>query len=209
MRSSPLPSWKFVFGFLLAALVESSAFCQAPIDRSLNLLTNGDFQQGMDGWELLSFGHQGQATVVAPGKGLQDALKPVGSQGAAATDPAEVNNGKPSLKIENISDDDTAVNQKVKVKPATRYRLSGWIKTKSVEWKQAKGKRGASLCIMGGFESSEPIGKTKGWTHVYYEVASGTRSELVIGARLGMYASPVRGTAWFSDLSLTEIGPSH
>jgi hypothetical protein len=207
MKHAPGTPWKFVFGFLLAALVQSSAFCQAPIDRSLNLLTNGDFQKGMTGWELLSFGHQGQATVLEPGKGLQDALKPAASQGAAPTDPADTHDGKPSLKIENISDDDTAVKQKVTVKPATRYRLSGWIKTKSVEWK-AKGKRGASLCVMGAFESSEPIGRTKGWTHVTYDVASGTRSELFIGARLGMYASPVKGTAWFSDISLTELGPS-
>jgi hypothetical protein len=193
---------------LVVALVQNSSFGQAPLDPNLNLLTNGDFTQGTTGWEFLSFGHQGKATVLAPGKGLEDALKPVAPQGEAPTDPTEIHDGKPSLKIENITDDDTALKQKVKIKPATRYRLSGWIKTKSVEWKLAKGKRGASVCIMGGFDSSEPIGKTKGWTHAIYEFSSGTRSEIFIGARLGMYASGVRGTAWFSDITLTEVGPA-
>jgi hypothetical protein len=207
MNGGPRISRQFLFGILFVALLQVSGFGQAVQDPNRNLLSNSDFQQGMTGWELLSFGHQGKATVVTPSNGLQDALKPIGAQGAAPVDPAEIYNGKPSLRIENISDDDTAVKQKITVKPATRYRLSGWIKTKSVEWK-AKGKRGASLCIMGAFESSEPIGKTKGWTHVNYEFSSGTRTELFIGARLGMYASPVKGTAWFSDVTLTEVGPS-
>lgn len=208
MKRDPKISWQFFLGILLVALMQGSGLGQAPLDPNLNLLTNGDFLQEMTGWELLTFGHQGKATFVAPGKGLEDAIKPAGSPGAALTDPAEIHDGKPSLKIENIALDDTSLKQKVKVKPATRYRLSGWIKTKSVEWGLAKGKRGACLCLMGGFEASEPVGKTKNWTHVSYDFSSGTRAELVIGARLGMYASPVKGTAWFSDVTLTEVGPS-
>jgi len=65
---------------------------------------------------------------------------------------------------------------------------------------------GACLCLMGGFEHSEDVIRTKGWTYIKYEFSSGTRSEVVIGARIGMYATPVKGTAWFSELSLVEIG---
>jgi hypothetical protein len=141
---TPRTLWRLLFGFLLAAAFQSPAFCQAPLDPNLNLLTNGDFKKDLTGWELLSFGHQGQATVLTPGQELQDTLKPR-APGSAALDPADIHDGKPSLKIENISDDDTVLKQKVQVKPATRYRLAGWIKTKSLEWKAAKGKRGATL----------------------------------------------------------------
>jgi hypothetical protein len=65
---------------------------------------------------------------------------------------------------------------------------------------------GASLCLMGGFERTDSVLRTKGWTYVTYEFSSGTRSEVVVGVRIGEYATPVKGTAWFSDISLVELG---
>ncbi len=200
-------SWKVFAAFLISAFVHSAAWCQQSPDAKANLLTNGDFKKGMEGWELLSFGKQGQANVVKPEDVMVDGLKPRAA-GQPAPDPTEIRDGKPSLKIDNMNPDDTAVKQKVTVKPATRYRLSGWIKTKGVEAKNMMVKKptGASLCLMGGFEKSEDVLRTKGWTYVKYEFSSGTRSEIVVGARIGIYATPVKGTAWFSDISLVELG---
>jgi len=212
MKLFPLLSRKLIFAFSLAVFVQPSAFCQAPLDPNLNLLTNGDFKKGTEGWDLHAWAGQGQAAVAQPGQALADQLKPTGAPGQPAPDPAETHDGKPSIRLENISYDDAALWQKVKVKPATRYRLSGWVKTKSVEWKEKNmkdfnQKRGACLCIQGGFEKTDAIGRTKGWTHLDYEFSSGTRSEVTVGARLGFYSSPVKGTAWFSDVSLVELGP--
>jgi hypothetical protein len=207
MKLTPRNLWKLLAALLILALIQSTGWSQQSPDPSQNLLTNGDFKQGLTGWELLSFGKQGQATVVQPGEVLTDGLKPR-PLGEPAPDPADIRDGKPSLKIDNMNPDDTAVKQAVKVKPATRYRLAGWVKTKNVEAKNMMVKKptGACLCLMGGFEKSENAIRTKGWTYLSYEFSSGTRSEIVVAARVGHYATPVKGTAWFSDLSLVELG---
>jgi hypothetical protein len=209
MVSFPRNSWKTLLGFLVTAAFQSSGFSQGVVDTSLNLLTNGDFKNGTTGWTVHAWGSQGQVSVVEPGKVLVDGLKPQ-ALGQAAPDPTDVHEGKPSVKIENPSPDTTIFKQKVKVKPATRYRLSGWVKTKGVEAKQMKGKPpGASLCITGGFEKTENIIRTKGWTHLTFDFSSGTRSEMEVGPALGYYSSPVKGAAWFSEVSLVELGPAH
>jgi len=200
-------SCKLLGALLISALIPSTGWSQQSVDPKSNLLINGDFSKGLDGWELISFGKQGTATVVKPEEVLVDGLK-APAPGQAVPDPTEIHNGKPSLKLENLSPDDTAVKQKVTVKPRTRYRLAGWVKVKGLEAKNMRVKKptGASLCIMGGFEHSEDMIRTKGWTYIKYEFSSGTRSEVVIGARIGMYATPVKGAAWFSELSLEELG---
>ncbi len=207
MNFTPRNLWKLLAALLILAGLPSVGWSQQPVDPQQNLLTNGDFKKGLDGWEVLSFGKQGKATVVQPEAVLTDGLKPQ-ALGQPAPDPTEVHDGKPSLKIDNMNPDDTAVKQKVQVKSATRYRLAGWVKTKSVEAKNmmVKHPTGACLCLMGAFEKSADVIRTKGWTYVTYEFSSGTRSEIVVGARIGFYATPVKGTVWFSDLSLVEIG---
>jgi hypothetical protein len=204
----PLPgSWTFVAALLISALIPTLAWSQQSPDAKSNLLTNGDFKKGMEGWELLSFGKQGQATVVKPEEVLVDGLKPR-APGQPVPDPTEIHDGKPSLKLDNMALDDTLVKQKVAVKPATRYRLAGWIKTKNLEAKNMTVKKpnGACLCLMGAFEKSENVLRTKNWTYMTYDFSSGTRSEIVVGLRIGFYAGPVKGSAWFSDISLVELG---
>ena len=207
MKLIPGHSWKLLGALLVTACIHSTGWSQQPVDPKSNLLTNGDFSKGTDGWELLSFGKQGTATVVKPEDVLVDGLK-VRAPGQPAPDPTEIHNGKPSLKIDNMTPDDTSMKQKVTVKPATRYRLAGWMKVKNVEAKNMMVKKptGACLCLMGAFEKSEDMIRTKGWTYIKYEFSSGTRSEVVVGARIGIYATPVKGTAWFSDISLVELG---
>lgn len=207
MKITPRNSWKLLLALLIAAFIQSAGWSQQSPDAKSNLLTNGDFKQGMTGWELLSFGKQGQATVIPPEAVMVDGLKPR-APGQPAPDPTEIHDGKPSVKIDNMNGDDTSVKQKVTVKPATRYRLSGWIKAKGVEAKNMTVKKptGACLCLMGAFEKSEDVIRTKGWTYIKYDFSSGTRSEIVVGARIGFYATPVKGTAWFSDISLVELG---
>ena len=207
MKLNPRNAWKAFVALLISALIQSTGWSQQAPNTKLNLLTNGDFKQGMTGWELLSFGKQGQATVVQPEAVMVDSLKPRAA-GQPAPDSTEIHDGKPSIMINNMAPDDTSVKQKVTVKPATRYRLTGWVKTKNVEGKNMTAKKptGAGLCLMGGFEGSASIVRTKGWTFLTYDFSSGTRTEIVVGARIGEYATPVKGTAWFSDISLVELG---
>ena len=55
------------------------------------------------------------------------------------------------------------------VKPKTRYRLTGYIKTKDVV---VKG-NGATLSLEGGFEHTESITGKQAWKKVFFEFDSG------------------------------------
>ena len=149
-----------------------------------NLLANGSFEKGLDGWNLQAF----------------DKI------GTAAPDTVELRDGRPTLRIQSSKGDDTFVTQKVNVKPNTRYRLSGYIKTKDIVPDDRKNKAGANLSLSGGFEHPEHIQKTNPWAKVQFEFDSGGKTEITIGPRLGHYSSKVAGTAWFADLELVEIG---
>ena len=48
--------------------------------------------------------------------------------------------------------------------------------------------------------------KTKGWTRVAVDFVSGREPEIELGPRLGHYSALTMGTAWYSELTLTELG---
>ena len=50
------------------------------------------------------------------------------------------------------------------------------------------------------------MSKDKTWTKVSHEFSTGEEKEIGIGARLGFFSTPVIGTAWYSDISLTKLG---
>jgi hypothetical protein len=147
-----------------------------------NLLTNPSFEDGQTGWEFHPHEKRGTATV----------------------DTVEKHEGKNSIRIENPAGDDSFLRQAVAVKPKTRYRFTGYIKTKDVVVKGS----GAVLCLEGGYEKTESITGKKGWTKVSFEFDSGVAETVKVGPRLGYYSSMAMGIAWFDDLQLVEIGPS-
>jgi hypothetical protein len=150
-----------------------------------NLFKNPNFENGTEGWRITAWGKTGTMTI----------------------DDTEKHNGKPSLRVENPTPQHTLVNQKVAVKPKTRYLLAGYIKTKSVEPPKRGQNEGAELMVTGGSRRTEPVSKTTGWKRVTYSLATlDGETEMVVGISLGHYGSPVKGTAWFSELSLTEVG---
>ena len=150
-----------------------------------NLFQNPNFESGTDGWKISAWGKTGTMTV----------------------DKTEVHNGKPTLRVENPTPQHTLVNQKVAVKPKTRYLLTAFIKTKDVEPPKKGQKEGAELMVTGGWRRSTPVSNTSGWTKVSYTLTTlDGETEMVVGMSLGHYGATVKGAAWFSDLSLTELG---
>jgi hypothetical protein len=147
-----------------------------------NLLTNPSFEDGQTGWEFSSWNKRGSVSV----------------------DTTEKHDGKSSIRIENAAGDDSFLRQAVAVKPKTRYRLSGYIKTQDVVVKGS----GAVLSLEGGFEKTESITGKKGWTKVSFEFDSGASETLKVGPRLGHHQSQAMGVAWYDELSLVELGPS-
>ncbi len=128
------------------------------------------------------------------------------NKAAAAIQSDEAKEGKKALVIRSPEADDARYTQKVAVKPATRYLLSGWIKTKEVVLGEKEGRMGANLSLDGGFEASAPLVGTNDWTYVTLVFDSAKRSEVTVCARLGFYSSTAKGVAWFDDLCLVELG---
>jgi hypothetical protein len=82
------------------------------------------------------------------------------------------------------------------------------VKTKDVAVAEKGGATGATLGVFGRFESSESLVGDQGWTYLSLVFDSGRQSEVEVGPRLGHNGSVARGSAWFDDLVLLELGPS-
>lgn len=157
---------------------------KAAPEKGPNLLANGNFEDGIKGWELIAFG----------------------KKGTMAIDTKELFVGKPTLRIDNIEGDHSFVRQILKGKPNTRYRLTGYIKTMNVEPVRESGKEGAVVMIGMVTDTSEPLQKTTPWTRVSVDFTPEHPEEIRVGPSLGTYGRPVTGTAWFSGITLTELG---
>ena len=160
----------------------SPSFTESSISHHDNMLTNGSFEKGIEGWAFNTNHHTGEA----------------------AWDQVETREGKPSLRITNGGVDDSGAKQKITVKPGTRYRLSGYIKTKGLQPEKPKGKYGA--CIVAGSSRTPSVLGTKSWSKVTIDFDTFHETEIEVGPHLGDFFDHESGTAWFSDLSLVEIG---
>lgn len=156
---------------------------RATVNGTNNLLANPSFEDDQTGWTFTSVNRRGTATV----------------------DTKESRDGKSSIRIENALEDDSFLKQTVTVKPLTRYRFTGWVKTKDVAPKVTD-HSGAALSLDASFEHTESITGSKNWTEVSFEFDTGNVDSVRVGPRLGQRATA--GTAWFDDLSLVEVGPA-
>jgi putative membrane-bound dehydrogenase-like protein len=151
-----------------------------------NLLPNGDFSEvnagKPAGWtDLRTYGGTSEGVKVTASPSGRD-----GSMGLA-------------ISSANVSDSGVAVT--VAVKPHTRYRLAGWIRTKDL--KPSGTSPGAMLNIHGG-PVTQGVTGTGGWTQVATEFDSGDRSEVLVHCLFGGYGGAT-GSAWFDDVSLIEL----
>jgi hypothetical protein len=146
-----------------------------------NLIRNGDFIRGLEDWDGVSYKGNGKAQF--------DKIVPY--------------QGEATLRLESALADHTMANQKVAVKPKTRYRLTAMVRTDGIVFRE-KGKDGACLGIRGSFEKSEPFPATSDWRLIAFDFDSKDRTEVEIGPHLGWHASMVKGTAWFAEVTLVE-----
>lgn len=158
-----------------------------------NLLANGSFEKGTGRWEMTTWNREVESKMVMDKKVLF--------------------HDKATLRVTNPALNDTHIAQKVKVKPGTRYLMSGFIKTQDI--KDAKGNTGGipgvkvqgggGLSVSGKERSATSFVITDTWTEVSREFKTQDETEVVFECRLGYYSGPVTGTAWFADISLTEV----
>ena len=184
MRLSPPRTWSALLAAVAGLMMAGSiAFAQEGTN-SKNLIINGTFEKGMEGWTFDPHGKKGTATV----------------------DQNEKHLNRPSLRIDNTEPDDSHIKQKVTVEPETRYRLEAYIKTKDVLPAKRDSRGGACIDLEGTWQTSQKVSKTHSWTKVSHDIVTGSETEVEIGGRLGFWSDACAGTAWFADFTLVKIG---
>jgi len=167
-------------GLVMSAFISATPAARAQ-EKPHNLFTNPNFENGLDGWTVKN----GTTAVI---------------------DPAEKRGNFPSLRIDNAAGADSFVTQKVPVTPNSRYRITAYIKTQHVLSVQRGGKSGACIAVLGGFKSTPAFYGNKSWAKVAFDFVAGQETEIDIGPRLGMYSGLVTGTAWYSELTMVDLG---
>ncbi|QTN32972.1 ThuA domain-containing protein [Akkermansiaceae bacterium] len=166
-------------GVLLAAAEDPTAQAvQAPV----NLLVNPGFSDGATGWTLRAYN-------VARPDAVEITTTPDGRNG-------------PSLRIKSDIRADVGAGADVKVKPNTRYRLGGWVRTEGLK---NHGGRGAMLNVHTTEGNTKAISGDTEWTELSTEFSSGNRDSILVHCLFGGYGGS-NGTALFDDLYLHEIG---
>jgi Carbohydrate binding domain len=149
-----------------------------------NLLKNPNFEDGTAAWGFFTWGKNGTMQI----------------------DPNELHDGKPTLRVENFDACHSFVRQIVQGKPNTRYRITGYIKTKDVE-PAKEGQQSGAILMVGRMSVYTPaLEGTKSWTKVTADFSTEDDGEIRIGPSLGADATFATGTAWFSELKLIELG---
>jgi mono/diheme cytochrome c family protein len=111
-------------------------------------------------------------------------------------------NGTPGLALSSATksvDGGAVVN--LRVKPATRYKLSVWAK--AVNLRPVGEGLGAMLFCEGGDRSNSVKGDSD-WTLLSTELETGDRSRLLVHCLIGAFGGAT-GTVIYDDISLIEI----
>lgn len=146
----------------------------------------------------------------------RDPAAPLGWELATAAGTAEIGladigrGGKHSLRLTGTGDGvDASATRRVRVKRHTRYELAGFIRTEGVT--VASGALGAYLRVA-AFPAARRVATpalkdTMAWWPARVAFDSGTLDEIVIACALGG-GGLARGTAYFDEIVLTDLGPT-
>jgi alpha-N-arabinofuranosidase len=106
--------------------------------------------------------------------------------------------GKNSIKISSAEGADASWMTVVALRPFSRYRLSGWIKTENLEPGTS---RGALINFHGTEVRTSAVSGTRDWTRVEVVFESEANDGLSLNCLFGGWGK-AKGTAWFDDLRL-------
>ena len=110
--------------------------------------------------------------------------------------------GSRSVAISSEKGADASWIAAVPIRPYSRYRLSGWIKTESLVPGTS---RGAQLNINGEGEwRTPPVTGTQDWTQVEVEFDAGANDALEVTCLFGGWGRAT-GKAWFDDVELVRL----
>jgi hypothetical protein len=117
----------------------------------------------------------------------------------------EAHSGAKSFSIANLDDNDAWLIQEVKVEKNKVYRLGYWLR---IDRPLEKKTGGANISVINGIYSSPEFFDTRGqWE--YHEAYVRTREispeVLQVALRLGGYANPNKGQAYFDDVIMEAV----
>jgi alpha-N-arabinofuranosidase len=110
--------------------------------------------------------------------------------------------GSRSVTIASEKGADAAWVAVVPVRPYSRYKLSGWIKTENLDPGKSKG----ALINIEGVPAwqTPPVTGSRDWTQVELEFDAGANDALEVNCLFGGWGKAV-GKAWFDDVRLTWV----
>ncbi|MHB8093925.1 MAG: carbohydrate binding domain-containing protein, partial [Candidatus Aminicenantales bacterium] len=119
--------------------------------------------------------------------------------GAELAVDAVAHSGKQSIRISAAKGSGASWTTVVPVKPFSKYRLSGWIKTADVTTVDGKG---AQLAIQGmAALQTAPVTGTRDWTRVELVIDTDANDGLRLNCALGERGEAT-GTAWYDDVRM-------
>ncbi len=169
-------------GVILAAIESNPGTSSIPTAPT-NLIPDPGFSNpGLGPWSIRVYGAE------QPDK-IQLSVSPGGR------------NGGTSLMITSPFNADAGAGATLPVKPHTRYRFGGWVRTENVE---NHGGKGVMFNVHGG-EASPGVSGTHDWVEQSIEFDSGDQKEVLLHCLFGGYGGAT-GTAWYDDLYFNELG---
>jgi hypothetical protein len=155
----------------------SAAYAASPI-------RNGTFHDGADG---------------APAEWRNEAWAREGVEFAWTPPGGDVPS---SASIHNLVPNDTRWCQSIPVQPGGTYRVSTRVRTSGVGTEAA----GAHIAVEPRVADSADVRGTADWQRLEVEARAGEEQQWDVCLRLGSYANLNTGTAWFTDVSVLQIG---
>ena len=114
----------------------------------------------------------------------------------------EGRNGTPGLELSTGDKPvDGGAIVELRVKRATRYRVSVWVKPVNL---QPVGDGVGAILLGGGGERSSGVKGNADWTEISTQIESGDNSRLLVHCMIGAYGGAT-GKVIYDDMSLTEI----
>jgi len=110
--------------------------------------------------------------------------------------------GSGSAGIRNVVANDARWCQAVAVEPGASYRVAARARTRDV----GTGASGAHIAIEPRLGDSADVRGTQDWQPLEIVARAGDENQWDVCLRLGSYANLNTGSAWFTDVSVTQIG---
>ncbi|MBR5717488.1 MAG: hypothetical protein IKX16_00540, partial [Clostridia bacterium] len=160
-----------LFALISAFVLSITAYAAADI-------INGDFESGIDSWEVIAYENKGYSVD------------------------SSVDSSKGNVAhIVSENDNDVRLVQDIEVEGNTSYRITCYVKTNSVE-----GGAGANIGIYGVSISSEAVLGDSDWQLV--ELVGKTvdnQNSIRLSIGIGSHNALSKGEAWFDDVRIEEV----